>query len=269
MRRTVGNRVAALDELGHLRRSVGDMRGAARRFVVGALPIRTTVPTECRIVDPGGERAPGSPVGVSRRRRSAGPRPDPTPIQQHARGHAATGGFYGTAGADDARDCEAPLTAELASESRHGASCSGDASPACLVPITRGAPPASVTGASPGRPVRPSVAQFYRVWASLLAVPERRRANLQRQSARRQTQRARRGRVSSRPCVHGCCETDPAAAAVARQGLADARAAILRSGALAGLQLGLSSLECRRFGDARTELEHLDRRLGHERLLMD
>ena len=65
------------------------------------------------------------------------------------------------------------------------------------------------------------------------------------------------------------CNPDEAAA-VARQGLADARAAGFAFGELlAGLQLGLSCFECRRFGDARAELEQLDRRLAGERLLMD
>jgi hypothetical protein len=65
--------------------------------------------------------------------------------------------------------------------------------------------------------------------------------------------------------------SDPEAAAdLARQGLAGARAAQFGFGELlGGLQLGLSSLECDRFEEARRELECLDRRLAQERLLMD
>ena len=274
-----------LDELGHLRRSMGDMRGAGEAFLSSAALAdshgRPGQMVESLILaasahswfDRSACLAVAGRAEAHARILDAG-------FQQHARGYAAYWRLlWDRWRADDARDCEAPVTAALAGESRHGASMFWrDAFARLIGSDYEGSRRAAGVGAELARrrgdPFGLLVAQFYRVWASLLGGAwgeAEHTCNESLRDAERNEHRPWQSLFQSMRAwlLRETCNPE-AAAAVARQGLTDARAAHFAFGELlAGLQLGLSSLECRRFGDARTELEHLDRRLAHERLLMD
>ena len=200
--------------------------------------------------------------------------------QQHARGYAAYWRLlWDRWRADDVRACEAPVTAALAGESRHGASIFWRDAFARLVGSDyEGSRRSAGVGAELARRRGDAfgllVAQFYRVWASLLGGAWGEAEQTCNESLRdAERNEHRRGRVCSRRCGRGCCARP---ATLTRRRRSRARGWRTRETAhfaygelLAGLQLGLSCLECGRFSDARTELEHLDRRLAHERLLMD
>ncbi len=273
-----------LDELGHLRRSMGDMRGAAEAFLSSAALADSHGRAEQQVeslvlaasslswfdrlacltlADRAVVRAHALDAGV----------------QHHARSYAAYWRLlWDCWSADDVRDCEAPMTAALARTSRHGASLFWrDAFGRLLGGDYEGSKRAAGEGADLARrgdTFSLLVAQFYRVWAALLSGAWGEAERICDESLRdairnehRQWQslfRAMRAWLLREVC-------DPEAAAdLARQGLADARAAQFAFGELlAGLQLGLSCLECRRFEEARNELDPLDRRLAHERVLMD
>jgi DNA-binding winged helix-turn-helix (wHTH) protein len=274
-----------LDELGHVRRRMGDMRGAGEAFLSSA--------TLAESHDRPGQMVESLVLAASALswfdrsaclavadRAEAHARSLDAGFQQDVRSYAAYWRLLWNGWrAEDARDLWAPVTSVLARESRHGASMFWrHAFGRLLGSDYEGSRCAAREGADLARRRGDAfgllVAQFYRVWASLLGGAwgeAERTCDESLHDARRNEHRQWETLFQAMRAWLLREAGDPdAAAAVARQGLADARSAQFAFGELlAGLQLGLACLECGRFGDARAELEQLDRRLAHERLLMD
>jgi hypothetical protein len=274
-----------LDELGHLRRSMGDMRGAAEAFlssatladshghgeqqvealILAASSLSWFDRSAClALADRAVARAHALDAGV----------------KHHARSYAAYWRLlWDRWSADDVRDCEAPRGVALAEGSRHGASLFWrEAFGRLLAGDYEGSRRAAGEGADLARRRGDAfsllVAQFYRVWAAVLAGAWGEAEHVCDESLRDASRNEHRQwqilfRALRAWLLREACDPETAVD-LARQGLTDARAAQFAFGELlAGLQLGLSCLECRRFEEARNELEPLDQRLAHERVLMD
>jgi hypothetical protein len=276
-----------LDELGHLRRSMGDMRGAADAFISSA-----ALADSHRRGEPQVEALILAASSLSWFDRSAclaladravahaHAHALDAGVQHHARSYAAYWRLlWDRWSADDVRDCEAPMTVALAQASRQGASLFWrDAFGRLLGGDYEGSRRAAGDGADLARRRGDAfgllVAQFYRAWAALLGGAWGEADRICDESLRDAGRNEHRlwqilFRAMRAWLLREACDPE-AAVDLARQGLADARAAKFAFGELlAGLQLGLSCLECRRFEEARNELEPLDQRLSHERLLMD
>jgi DNA-binding winged helix-turn-helix (wHTH) protein len=274
-----------LDELGHLRRSMGDMRGAAQAFLSSAaladVHQRAEQQVESLILAASSlawfDR---SGCLASANRAVAHARALDAQVQHHARSYAAYWRLlWDRWSADDVRDCKAPMSAEVALTSRHEPSLFWrDAFGRLLGGDYEGSRRAAGDGADLARRRGDAfsllVAQFYRVWAALLGgawgEAERTCDESLRDASRNEHRQWQILFRAMRAWLLREVGDPEAAVDLARQGLSDARAAQFGFGELlAGLQLGLSCLECRRFGEARNELEPLDRRLSHDRLLMD
>jgi DNA-binding winged helix-turn-helix (wHTH) protein len=276
-----------LDELGHLRRSMGDMRGAADAFMSSAALADSHSRGEQQVdslilaasslswFDRSACLTLAERAVVQARAHGLG-----AGVQLHARSYAAYWRLlWDRWSADDVRDCEAPVTGALDQASRHGASLFWrDAFGRLVGADYEGSRRAAVAGADLARRRGDAfgllVAQFYRAWAALLGGAWGEAEGICDESLRDASRNEHRQWQALFQAMRAWLlreASDPEAAAdLARQGLAEARASQFGFGELlAGLQLGLSCLECDRFEEARKELEFLDRRLARERLLMD
>ena len=200
-------------------------------------------------------------------------------LQQHARGYGAYFRLlWDDWRADDVRDCEMPVSPVPANESEDASWFWRDAFARILGGDYERAQRATRAGAELARRRGDAfgllVAQFYRVWSSLLGGNWGEAEQVcddslrdARRNQHRQWQslfQALRAWLLREAC-------DPVEAVnVARDALAEAQATSFDFGELlAGLQLGLASLECGRFDEARAQLDRLDHRLTQDRLLMD
>ena len=273
-----------LDELGHVRRSMGDMPGASEAFLSAAAAAdshdRPGQGVESLILAASAlswfDRS--ACLAVAGRAEAHAQQLDAR-FQQHARGYRAYFRLlWDEWRADDVRDCEMPVSPVPANESEDASWFWRDAFARILGADYKRAQHAARESAELARRQGDAfgllVAQFYRVWSSLLGGDWGEAEQVCDDSLRdamrnehRQWQalfQALRAWLLREAC-------DPAGAVtVARDGLAKARVTGFAFGELlAGLQLGLASLECGRFDDARAQLDRLDDRLTHDRLLMD
>jgi DNA-binding winged helix-turn-helix (wHTH) protein len=272
------------EEVGHVRRSMGDMRGASAAFLASAALSDAHGHAESAVeslllaasalswVDRLACLAVAAQAEARTAHLDAG-------LERHARGYTAYWRLLWDGWrAEDARECETALSTAPAGDPGRRASLHWrGAFGRLLTADYDGARRAARVGADlalgRGDVFGRLVAQFYRAWAGILAGEWGEADLVCRESvtnARRNEHRQWESLFQAlRAWLLRSAGDAEGATTVAREGLTEARTAGFPFGELlAGLQLGLSLLEHGQVGEARAELDALDQRLTSERLLM-